>query len=36
MEFRDAYPVASLGGRFDRVRDALGARASVASTRPHA
>lgn len=35
MEFRDTYPVASLGGRFDRVRSALAARASVAATRPH-
>jgi glutathione S-transferase len=35
MEFRDAYPVASLGGRFDRVRAAMAARASVASTKPH-
>ena len=35
MEFRDAYPVASLGGRFDRLRAELGARASLAATRPH-
>jgi len=36
MEFRDAYPVASLAGRFDGVRAAMAARPSVATTRPHA
>ena len=35
MEFRDAFPVASLGGRFDRLRGELGARPSLATTRPH-
>jgi glutathione S-transferase len=36
MEFRDAYPVASLDGRFDAIREALAGWASVAQTRPHA
>ena len=36
MEFRDIYPVATLGDRFDYLRAALGERGSVASTRPHA
>ncbi len=36
MVFRDAYPVASLGGRLDGLRARLDAWASVAQTRPHA
>jgi glutathione S-transferase len=35
MEFRKTYDVAALGGRFDALRARLGARDSVASTRPH-
>ncbi len=36
MEFRDTYPVAALGGRFDGLREQLAGWASVAQTRPHA
>ena len=35
MEFREAFPVASLGGRFDGVRAHLAARDSFVATRPH-
>jgi len=36
MEFRETYPVASLGGRFDGVRAQLAARDSFVTSRPHA
>jgi glutathione S-transferase len=36
MEFREAFPVASLAGRFDGVRAHLAARDSFVATRPHA
>jgi glutathione S-transferase len=35
MEFREGFPVASLGGRFDGVRAHLAARDSFVATRPH-
>lgn len=35
MEFRDAYDVASLGGRFDALRAALAGWTSVTESRPH-